>query len=240
MKVCWFSCGISSFVACYLSKDIDKIIYTHIDSQHPDSLRFLKDCEKILEQKIEIIQSDRYKSVDEVIESQRCVNTPFGAPCTRILKRDVRKKWENGNPGFHTYVWGYDVNEKHRAEKVVKAMTSYEHEFPLIEKGLTKEEAHGIAYKLSLKRPAMYDLGYSNNNCIGCVKGGAGYWNKIRKDFPEVFKRRARQEREIGHSCIKGVFLDELSPDAGNMKTEILEDCTIACQLLTLEYRRWE
>jgi hypothetical protein len=24
MKVCWFSCGVSSFVACYLAKDIDK------------------------------------------------------------------------------------------------------------------------------------------------------------------------------------------------------------------------
>ncbi len=37
----------------------------------------------------------------------------------------------------------------------------------------------------------MYDLGYPNNNCIGCVKGGMGYWNKIRKDFPEVFQKRA-------------------------------------------------
>lgn len=60
-----------------------------------------------------------------------------------------------------------------------------------------------------------------------------GYWNKIRVDFPEVFERRARQEREMGYSCIKGVFLDELEPDRGNMDTEVFEDCTISCQLLT-------
>lgn len=96
-----------------------------------------------------------------------------------------------------------------------------------------KEEAHGIAGRLGLKRPIMYDLGYPNNNCIGCPKGRMGYWNKIRVDFPEVFERRARQEREIGHSCINGVFLDELEPDRGNINTEIMEDCTIACQLLT-------
>lgn len=42
-----------------------------------------------------------------------------------------------------------------------------------------------------------------------------------------------KQKREIGHSCINGVFLDELEPDRGNINTEIMEDCTIACQLLT-------
>ena len=78
----------------------------------------------------------------------------------------------------------------------------------------------------------MYDLGYPNNNCIGCVKGGMGYWNKIRVDFPEVFAQRAKQERAIGHSCIKGIFLDELEPNRGRMNLEVMEDCSIACQVL--------
>lgn len=101
MKVCWFSCGISSFVACYLSKDIDDIIYTHIEDQHPDSLRFLYDCEKILNRKITILQSDKYKNVDDVITKTRCINTPYGAPCTRLLKKEVRKKWERENSEHH-------------------------------------------------------------------------------------------------------------------------------------------
>lgn len=182
--------------------------------------------------KIELIQSNKYKDVDDVIESTRCINTAFGAPCTKWLKKQVRRDWEAANPDHHTYVWGYDVNEKHRADAIVEALSDYDHEFPLIENGLTKAECHGIADKLGLKRPVMYDLGYPNNNCIGCVKGGMGYWNKIRIDFPEVFERRARQEREIGHSCIKGVYLDELDPGRGYMDMEIMEDCTIACQIL--------
>lgn len=232
MKVCWFSCGISSFVACYLAKDIDRIIYTHIENQHPDSLRFLHDCEQILGCEIEILQSEKYKSVDDVIEKTKCINTAYGAPCTKWLKKQVRKDWERENWEHHTYVWGYDTDEKRRADRVMDTMTDFEHEFPLIEHGLSKKECHGIAEKLVLKRPKMYDLGYPNNNCIGCVKGGMGYWNKIRIDFPEVFERRAKQEREIGRSCIKGVFLDELAPDRGKMDIEIMEDCTIACQLL--------
>ena len=171
--------------------------------------------------------------MDDVIENTRCINTAFGAPCTKWLKKQVRRDWEAANPDHHTYVWGYDVNEMHRADAVVKALSDYDHEFPLIENGLTKAECHGIADKLGLKRPVMYDMGYPNNNCIGCVKGGMGYWNKIRIDFPEVFERRARQEREIGHSCIGGVYLDELDPNRGRMDLEVMEDCTIACQLLS-------
>ena len=220
-------------MACYLAKDIDQIIYTHVEDQHPDSMRFLHDCEVLLGREIKEIQSDRYTDVNDVIEKTRYINGAYGAACTKWLKKQVRKDWEKENPGFHTYVWGYDVNEKHRANAVIEALSDYDHEFPLIEQGLTKAECHGIADKLGLKRPAMYDLGYPNNNCIGCVKGGMGYWNKIRVDFPEVFERRAKQEREIGRSCIKGIYLDELESDQGNMDMEVFEDCTIACQLLS-------
>lgn len=118
-------------------------------------------------------------------------------------------------------------------------MSDFDHEFPLIEHGLTKADAHGIAAQLGLKRPVMYDLGYPNNNCIGCVKGGMGYWNKIRQDFPDVFERRAKEERMLGHSCIKGVFLDELEPDRGRIDKEIMEDCGISCEIAIREQRKY-
>ena len=231
MKVCWFSTGASSFMACYLTKDIDKIIYIHIPDQHPDSLRFLRDCEEKLGRKIEIIQSMEYSGVNDVINKTKCVNTPFGAPCTTKLKKDVRKKWESEHPGHHTYVWGFDSNELDRANRLEKAMSDYDHEFPLIRYGLTKEKVHKFVSNLGIKRPKMYELGFQNNNCIGCVKGGMYYWNLIRKHFPDVFEERARLERKIGHSCIKGVFLDELDPERGRPQDEINNECGISCEL---------
>ncbi|XCH79027.1 MAG: phosphoadenosine phosphosulfate reductase family protein [Candidatus Dehalobacter alkaniphilus] len=232
MKVCWFSAGVSSFIAAYLVRDtLDKIIYCHIDNQHPDTLRFVKDCEKALGIPIEIIQS-KYKSVENVIQAFQFVNSRYGAKCTDILKKRVRKEWEYEQGRVElTYVWGYDCTEKHRAERIEEADPDHIHEFPLIERGLTKEDVHGMLKQLGIKRPAMYDLGYRNNNCVGCVKGGMGYWNKIRVDFPEVFERRAKQEREIGHTCIKGVYLDELDPKRGRIEDEIMDDCSIACQI---------
>ena len=85
--------------------------------------------------------------------------------------------------------------------------------------------------RLEIKRPFMYDLGYSNNNCIGCVKGGMGYWNKIRVDFPEIFEARAKMEREIGSRCLKECYLDELDPSRGKMEEEIMQECGIMCHL---------
>lgn len=234
MKVAWFSAGVSSFIAAYLSKDVDKIIYTHIDDQHDDSMRFVKECEKFLNREIEITQS-KYKSVDEVIRASGYIKAPYGAPCTNLLKRRVRKEWEQKNPGRHTYVWGLDLTERDRAEMLIENNQEYDHEFPLIDKMMTKEEAHGMCQRLGVKRPKMYDLGYRNNNCRGCVKGGMGYWNKIRKDFPEVFAERAVREREIGFAILKDqngpVWLDELDPSRGRLEDEIMGDCGIMCEI---------
>lgn len=243
MIVSWFSAGCSSFLAAYLVRDrLDRCIYIDVANQHPDSMRFVMDAEKLLGLEIEIIRSDKFASVDDVIERTRYVNGPLGARCTKELKRAVREKWEkeNGVCQDDTYIWGFDAtkHERNRAWGLAARMTYVDHEFPLIEADLTKQDVHAMCEDLGIKRPAMYDLGYPNNNCIGCVKGGMGYWNKIRVDFPEVFERRARQEREVGGTCIKGVFLDELDPIKGDMDTEVFPSCSIMCQLAELDWRK--
>lgn len=232
VKVVWLSSGVSSFVAGYLAKDVDEWIYIDVEDQHPDSMRFIRDCEKVIGKPVTVLSSMFYRDVESVCLSMRYVNGPTGAPCTRALKKQVRKRWELDHMTDDLiYVWGMDCDEKHRAQRIVEGFPQVKHEFPLIDMNLTKADAHGICRQLGIKRPAMYDLGYNNNNCVGCVKGGAGYWNKIRQDFPEVFKRRAAMEREIGHSILKDCFLDELPEDRGRMSEEVMEECSILCQL---------
>ena len=235
MKVSWFSCGCSSFLATWLVRDtVDEIIYTHVENQHSDSLRFLHDCEKLLNRKITILKSDNYSDIYDVFLRQGFINSPHGAPCTALLKKAVRKKWEtlhNCYDGNTTYVWGFDCTERNRADRLVNYMQLQKHEFPLIDNNLDKSDVHGYCEKLGLKRPVMYDLGYDNNNCVGCVKGGMGYWNKIRIDFPDVFDKMAKLEREIGASCINGVYLDELEPERGRKASIILPTCDIFCEI---------
>lgn len=235
MIVSWFSGGVSSFIASWKMRGkIDKYLYTHIDDQHPDTLRFIKDCSKVLGQEIELLQSP-YKSVDNVHAARQFINSPYGAPCTDYLKRRVRKEWEAQQTEDITYVWGLDCTEIQRAQNLVELMPEFKHEFPLIDCSLSKQDVHGIAASLGVKRPVMYDLGYQNNNCIGCVKGGMWYWNKIRRDFPEVFELRAKRERQTGGSMLKDkdgqLFLDELDPDRGREEDEISTQCGIYCML---------
>ena len=237
LNVSWFSTGVSSAVATKLViTELDQILYTHIDDQHSDTLRFIKDCEMWFGKEIQILTSQKAKSVEEACLSaggKGYINGPTGASCTRTLKRQVRQHWENeiGNDYKLTYFWGMDYSEQKRADRVCESLPEYKHRFPLIEHKIGKTEAHEILNASSIKRPAMYDLGYHNNNCVGCVKGGAGYWNKIRIDFPEVFMKRAELERKIGASCIKGIYLDELSPSKGRHQSPIVDECGLLCSV---------
>lgn len=228
MNVVWWSAGVSSTIAAKLVPD-SVLVYIEIDDHHPDNERFAADVEAWLGKRIVRIRSDRFRNVDDTLRACAYVNGPGGAACTGRLKRAVRKQWEKDNPWAKTYVWGYDSAEQKRADRIVETVTDYQHRFPLIENGISKEMAHGMLKAAGIKRPAMYDLGYPNNNCVGCTKGWISYWNKVRVDFPEVFNRRAETERLVGHSCITGIFLDELDPTRGRGLKPIVEDCGILC-----------
>jgi hypothetical protein len=218
--------------------EIDEIIYTHIDDQHPDTLRFLHDCEEWFGKKITILQSP-LKSVENACRQANFINGVHGASCTRLLKRRVRAEWEVEHTWFNQfrYVWGMDLKETKRADDLRESMPEQEHIFSLIDKGMTKKNVHGIIKSSGIKRPEMYNMGYPNNNCVGCVRGGAGYWNKIREDFPEVFESRAKMERElnitsgIGARCMNRCFLDELPKSKGRKLKPIVAECGIFCEL---------
>lgn len=152
-----------------------------------------------------------------------------------MLKKAVRKKWENeqfraGETDL-CYIWGLDAGEVKRAERIRESFPEFTHDFPLIDRSLSKQDCHAWLDRIGIKRPAMYDLGYNNNNCVGCVKGGKWYWNRIRVDFPEVFEARAQIERDMKNTFITGISLDDLDPGAGRKNEEISQDCSIMCFL---------
>ena len=227
-------------MAGVLAKEpIDEWIYIDVADQHEDSMRFIKDCEKAIGIHIQILRYRPYNDVESALRMAGMVKMTGGfAPCTNHLKKRVRKEWEAAHSQYQlTYVWGFDIDEPERAKRIIEANPQAEHEFPLLERELSKQDVHGLfERKFGFPRPMMYELSYQNNNCIGCIKGGMGYWNKIRKDFPEVFQKRAELERILGYSILKEadgtpLYLDELEPDRGDMNTEIMPECGVMCYL---------
>jgi hypothetical protein len=106
----------------------------------------------------------------------------------------------------------------------------------LIDENITKEDCYKIVNAAGLLLPEIYNLGYPNANCIGCVKATSPtYWNHVRVQHPEVFDDRAAQSRDIGARLVrvqnKRIFLDELDPSAKgrSMKTMNI-DCGIFCE----------
>ena len=89
-----------------------------------------------------------------------------------------------------------------------------------------------------MKLPNIYNLGYPNANCIGCVKATSPtYWNLVRDKHPLIFKDRAEQSREIGCRLtrVKGkrIFLDELkTTDKGRKLKNMDFECGIFCEEL--------
>lgn len=139
-------------------------------------------------------------SVDEVFKKRKYMSGVRGASCTSFLKKYVRKKFQREGD---CHVFGFHADEAHREGQVIDAEPEIDIWCPLIEDGLNKQDALTHVSKMGLEIPTMYQLGYNNNNCIGCVKAdGAGYWNKIRVDFPEVFERRSAQEVYCGNIAL--------------------------------------
>lgn len=233
-EIAWFSCGVSSAVAAAMSPSAE-LVRIRIEDEHEDSDRFAFEVSRVLQRKIIELQSP-FRSVARVIESQRYVNGPSGAPCTKLLKRRVREHFE-ATTEIALQVWGFDVHERGRLHRVEELVPTSKHSAPLIDAFMSKAEAHGAFRRLfpGVALPFMYRAGFANNNCLGCVKGSAGYWNRIRREFPAVFAARARLEREIGASCMRGVFLDELDANAG--RYEAIEPlCGFSCLLAVNEH----
>ena len=238
--VCWFSCGAASAVATklalkkYAGQEI-VIVNEDTGSEHPDNERFKAECEEWFGQEVITIRSDRYKNIWEVFEDTRYLVGPSGARCTGELKRKPAEDFLNHFRDVETF--GYTIEERHRMDRFREQNPERMIECPLIDEGFDKADCLGFLERVGIELPAMYKLGFRNNNCIGCVKGGAGYWNKIRKHFPEIFERMAKQERELNVAICKTtkdgvqtrVFLDELPADAGNLSQEPSISCGLFC-----------
>jgi 3'-phosphoadenosine 5'-phosphosulfate sulfotransferase (PAPS reductase)/FAD synthetase len=234
--VVWFSAGAASAVAAKLiiaeHPDDFVIAYTNPGSEHPDNERFLNDCEQWFGASIIRLQSAKYSDTWDVWEKTRFLVSPQGARCTTELKKKLRQQFQQHDD---VQVFGYTVEEKHRADRFREQNPEVHLRTPLIEHGLSKQDCLAIIDRSGIKMPVMYELGYQNNNCIGCPKGGMGYWNKIRVDFPDVFNRMAELERSLSVSVlrVKGqpVFLDELAPNRGNHLAEPSFECSLLCSV---------
>lgn len=246
--VVWFSCGAASSVAAkitiekYGKKNNVLIVNNPILEEHSDNLRFLKDCEDWLGQKIIQATCKEYPnhSIVEVFNKKKYMSGVAGAPCTKYLKKQARYEFElNNKIDFHVLGFTYDEIKRH------EKFTTFERSnvLPvLIENKILKNDCFDILKQNKIKLPEIYNLGFSNANCIGCVKSQSPtYWNLVKKNFPEIFDQRKEQSRSINCKLVKyknkRIFLDELPENAKGGKIKTYE-CGIFCELPKIKFKK--
>jgi len=253
----WFSCGAASAVAAKLAveKYPDcKVLYCDtLKYEHKDNPRFMRDVERWIGKEIVILGSGKYKDIYDVFERTGWLIGVGGARCTTELKKNVRKAYQKDGDVHH---FGLTADEEGRIDKFEDDNPELELEWILRDEGMTKNECYRIVQQAGIELPMMYKLGYNNNNCIGCPKGQAGYWNKIRVDWPDAFEKMAKQERKMNVAINKSyatrieladgtiidnpkqengktkrvrIFLDELHPEAGRDVPMPDIECGVLC-----------
>jgi hypothetical protein len=205
--ICWWSGGVTSAVACKLAIDIYgidrcKIIMIDTKNEDDDTYRFKLDCEKWYGKEIDIITyiGDKYESIQDIWRKHVSLNVATGAICSTILKRKCREDWQKTATYTHQ-VFGFEFEKKefNRALGLTKNHPKTKAIYPLIMMAYDKIKTIKIIEDAGIVIPRMYSLGFSNNNCFltGCTQGGIGYWQKIKREFPDKFTAMAEMEHEL-------------------------------------------
>lgn len=245
--VAQFSCGAASSVATKLAKAKHgqiEIINAFLFEEHADNRRFAADCERWFGQPITVLRDEKYgASVVNVFRQRQYMMGPHGAPCSKLLKRDLLDRWKQ--PG-DIMVFGYTVEEADRLDDFRERNPERPVIAPLIDEGLTKEDCKATVERAGIVLPTMYLLGYDNANCIGCVKGGEGYWRAIRADFPDYFEATCLLQDEIGPGSwflryrsgpLKGQRFPLRDLPAGEpRRNEKLPSCSFFCEMAEQVY----
>jgi len=205
--VSWWSGGIASAVTCKLCltlfpKNPVRIVFIDTHNEHDDTMRFKKDCEKWYGQEIETISAipQKFKSIQDVWLTAGRLNVHTGAICSSELKRDVRENFQEANKHMFLHqAFGFDATEPKRALMLRKNNLHIGAIFPLLLYGYTKDDCVQMVEKAGITLPEPYLLGYKNNNCFktGCVQGGIGYWQKIKRENPEKFEAMSKIEHTL-------------------------------------------
>lgn len=254
--VSWFSCGAASAVATRMALDSwdgkgEFIIgYCEVKEEHSDNQRFLRECEAWFNHPITVMGNDDYgRSIYEVFRRTRFLKGPSGAACTRLLKKEVRERFQK--PG-DVQVFGYTAEESSRLDRFLDSNPTARVWPVLIDNGVSKQDCLALIAKAGIELPVLYKKGYKNNNCVGCVKGEAGYWNKIRKDFPDVFERMADMEEHLGRTVCKREWLEngkrqleriplrEMPENLGRYSAEPDIECGIVCEWVDSQFKEHE
>lgn len=249
--VCQFSCGAASACATKLaisqaaSRESVLVVNAFIAEEHPDNRRFLADCERWFGVPITVLRDHKYgASTDEVWRRKQYFSGRMGAPCSGVLKRTVLDAIKRPDD---IMVLGYTAEEQERYDDFQERWPELLVSAPLIVAGLTKSDCYALIGRAGIVLPEPYRLGFNNANCMGCCKGGEGYWNKVRVVWPERFAAVMAIQEAIGPAAYtfrnrktgERYGLAQLPANNGRIEDEPEISCSVFCEIAAGQLERF-
>lgn len=213
----FFSGGKSSFaIADYVKTHFpeDNIVLYFTDTlwEDEDLYRFIYEAADKLELPL-LMHTHGNNPLTLMFEQKLIFNSLIGE-CSKKLKMEVAadflkkgkkpllESWRNKrflkNDDFitdATLYFGINFEELHREDSIVKNWKPFKVEMPAIYNVINNDEA---LKKHHIRQPALYDLGFTHNNCSGrCVKAGQKHFKTLRKSRPEVYYKLLEQEHYL-------------------------------------------
>jgi len=147
--ISWFSCGAASAVATVLAAikygDRMEAVYCRVEQEHSDNLRFLHDFENTFDIPVKIIRDEEHQgSIYSVFLKRGFIKNQYGAPCTMILKKDMRKAYQRPDD---IQVFGYTSEEQDRIDRFIDANNDVQDDFILMSNGVTKQDCYRYVHQ---------------------------------------------------------------------------------------------
>lgn len=178
-----------------------------------DTYRFLHEIAGALG--IAVTERSDGRSVEEVEDDEGALANNRMAFCSRILKAEQRDSYfgdlRKAGVSDIVNVLGFSANEWQRVQRATMRaeQSGYSVRFPLIECGITKQQAADWCQSLGVKPPSMYRWS-EHANCVGCRRGGKAYWLAVAANEPSIFAAASAREQLFGHTFLKDTTLDQL------------------------------
>lgn len=204
-----FSGGIGSWAATHrlLAHGYEPtLLFTDTLIEDDDLYRFLDDASADLGLPVTRIADGR--TPWELFEDEGFIGNTRVDICSRVLKRDLARKWiDTRYPEGTTVAVGMDWQEIHRYDRAKPRWEPHNLIAPLIEPPLlSKQEMIQWARDRDLEPPRLYGLGFPHNNCGGfCIKQGQGAFVRLLQTIPERYAEHETQEEAFRERTGKDV-----------------------------------
>lgn len=131
------------------------------------------------------------RDIWDVFDDERFIGNTRVDICSRILKRDPLRKWldDRCDPADTIVYLGFDWTEAHRFERAIPHWDPWTVAAPLCDEPyFQKADLIQMARTRGLPIPALYEAGFSHNNCSGaCVKAGQAQWELLLRTDPTTY-----------------------------------------------------